>query len=107
MPTLPKKKQTKQYSDRSIGNFYHSTAWRKLRAYHIRHSPLCAECLKVGKITDCTAKGAGVVDHIKPISEGGQPLDLDNLQTLCAKCHAVKTGREVAIRQGRAKYGMD
>jgi 5-methylcytosine-specific restriction protein A len=38
------------------------------------------------------------IDHIKPISEGGEPLDIDNLQTLCKECHAIKTGRETAKR---------
>jgi 5-methylcytosine-specific restriction protein A len=41
------------------------------------------------------------IDHIKPISEGGEPLDIDNLQTLCKECHAIKTGRETAKRKNK------
>ncbi|MCY4508425.1 MAG: HNH endonuclease signature motif containing protein, partial [Acidobacteria bacterium] len=34
------------------------------------------------------------VDHITPISEGGAPFDLANLQSLCRDCHIDKTRRE-------------
>ena len=31
------------------------------------------------------------MDHIRPLSDGGEPFDLDNLQTLCRPCHFDKT----------------
>lgn len=31
-------------------------------------------------------------DHILPVAEGGGECDLSNLQTLCLKCHRVRTG---------------
>lgn len=34
------------------------------------------------------------VDHIIPISRGGHPFRLENLQTLCKECHRLKTERE-------------
>jgi 5-methylcytosine-specific restriction protein A len=37
---------------------------------------------------------AQMVDHIVPINKGGAPLDLNNLQSLCNHCHAVKTARD-------------
>lgn len=31
------------------------------------------------------------VDHIEPIFKGGNPLDINNMQALCPKCHKAKT----------------
>jgi 5-methylcytosine-specific restriction endonuclease McrA len=87
-------KRNKAHDNWSGSPFYVSKAWRKLRAYHISMYPLCVECLKEKKLTDCSAKGAGVVDHIQPIRLGGEALDVGNLQTLCNKHHAAKTARE-------------
>lgn len=35
-----------------------------------------------------------MVDHITPINNGGEPLDSDNLQSLCNTCHARKRSQE-------------
>ena len=35
-----------------------------------------------------------MVDHIKPINKGGSKLDIDNLQSLCNRCHALKSAKE-------------
>ena len=35
-----------------------------------------------------------VVDHVKPIKDGGSPTDWDNLQSLCQTCHNQKTKRD-------------
>jgi 5-methylcytosine-specific restriction protein A len=42
---------------------------------------------------------ADLVDHIVPISAGGEVLDERNLQSLCNACHAVKTQEDIK------KYG--
>ena len=55
----------------------------------LQANPVCEECLRRGLVTEAT-----VVDHIVPINEGGAPLDMSNLQSLCAKCHNIKSGRE-------------
>ena len=103
MPTKPKSvrrpwvaKQTPQpwmqtAEEKQFGNdpFYHSPAWRKLRAWHIAREPLCRECKAKGKVTQ-----GQVVDHIQPRSQGGASLDPDNLQTLCHKCHNRKRAKE-------------
>jgi 5-methylcytosine-specific restriction protein A len=78
----------------SNNKFYHTSEWRKLRAQYIRLNPLCAECERNDKLTDCTGKGAGVVDHIQPIRLGGEALDINNLQTLCTSCHNIKSAKE-------------
>jgi len=43
-------------------------------------------CKKVGRKVP-----ANHIDHIIPISRGGAPLDLANLQSLCLSCHNRKT----------------
>ena len=44
---------------------------------------------------------AAQVDHKKPLSEGG-PNEKENLQALCACCHAMKSLAEARQRAGRA-----
>lgn len=65
--------------------FYSSAQWRKLRSLKLSLNPLCEECERHNLITP-----GQVVDHIIPIEDGGAPLDLTNLQTLCALCHNRK-----------------
>lgn len=70
---------------------YDTRWWRGLRANHLSRNPLCVECLKQGKYTDCTGKGKGVVDHKHEVTKGGSFDDPTNLQTLCTTCHNKKT----------------
>lgn len=69
--------------------FYQSTEWRKLRALKLNEQPLCEECLRNGKLVK-----AQMVDHIIPINRGGAALDIENLQSLCNRCHAIKSAKE-------------
>nr|DAH08110.1 MAG TPA: HNH endonuclease [Caudoviricetes sp.] len=69
--------------------FYQSTAWRKVRAVKLSQDPLCEECARQGM-----AVPAQMVDHIRPINEGGAALDMKNLQSLCHTCHNRKSGQE-------------
>ena len=73
--------------DEDSKKFYNSTAWRKLSALQLKREPLCAECLKAGRI-----QHAEIADHIKPIREGGARLDINNIQSLCRGCHNRKHG---------------
>ncbi|MBN3756058.1 HNH endonuclease [Paraburkholderia sp. Tr-20389] len=66
--------------------------WRAIRARQLRHHPLCAECLRLGHITEATE-----VDHILRLEEGGTDADA-NLQSLCHDCHARKTAKENGAR---------
>lgn len=69
--------------------FYRSTAWRKLRhIYKMRH-PLCRHCMDNGIINPSQE-----IDHVVPISAGGEKLDWSNLQALCKRCHSIKTARD-------------
>lgn len=98
MPNKPpqRKRDVKQYSQGKVGGFYSSSIWIKVRDLKRRLNPICEECERNNIITPYHT-----IDHIKPIAEGGEWLDLDNLQTLCDKCHRVKTAKEVHKRKGR------
>lgn len=51
---------------------------------------LCQMCLKVNRVTSAT-----LVDHIIPIRvDPSRRLDLTNLQSLDAGCHAIKTAQD-------------
>lgn len=71
---------------------------QRMRAELFRDKPLCAKCLEQGLITPATER-----DHIVPLFEGGTD-DRDNIQALCADCHAAKTAAEaLRARRGGAK----
>jgi 5-methylcytosine-specific restriction enzyme A len=75
------------YTDSS---FYRSSAWRELRARKLQMNPYC-EC------DDCNGKKvkADLVDHVKPISLGGLPLDINNLMSMRNHpCHDRKRAKE-------------
>ena len=71
--------------DKKADSFYTSSRWKRLRAWKLSRDPICEICQEVP---------ATVVDHIIPIKQGGHETDIDNLQSLCVKCHAVKSGKE-------------
>lgn len=68
---------------------YSTRRWRRLRLAVLRRHPLCAECLRQGRLTPATQ-----VDHVVPIKRGGSPWDPGNLQPLCASCHSRKTNAQ-------------
>ena len=59
----------------------------------------CVQCGKAGRL-EC--------DHVVPLERGGDPWDMDNLQTLCRNCHIAKTLAEAEARgaatPGRAAW---
>jgi len=55
-------------------------------------NPYCAVC---GRVAD-------VLDHIKPLCDGGALMDRANLQPICRPCHEQKTLAEQAARTGVA-----
>ena len=82
-----------------VTKFYDRPAWKKLRRIQLMHEPLCRYCKSRGRVV-----GATQVDHKKPISKGGAPLDIENLQSLCRSCHSVKTSSD---KTGRLVRGCD
>lgn len=78
-------------SDRLRGNATergYGSRWRAARGRFLRKHPLCAECLRQGKLSPAT-----VVDHVIP-HRGNMQLfwDENNWQALCKRCHDQKTG---------------
>lgn len=63
---------------------YKSARWRKLRESYFQRNPSCVMCGRGGKY----------VDHILPVSQGGDIWDEDNLQTLCPSCNGRKTNAQ-------------
>lgn len=67
----------------------YNASWRIARLRFLRNNPLCAECLRQGRITPAT-----VVDHIIP-HRGDVNLfwNEQNWQSLCKCCHDQKTAK--------------
>lgn len=76
-------------------SIYNSRRWRRLRKLQLSQSPLCELC-QPGPVP------ATQVDHVKPIADGGEAWDMDNLRSLCASCHSRVTA---AAKTGRALTG--
>lgn len=79
--------------------FYKSDAWQQLRSKALeRDNYECQECKRQGKVytdqQDPEKHKRLDVDHIKEIENYPElALELDNLETLCIKCHNKKHGR--------------
>ncbi len=81
--------------DKVSQKFYCSAEWKYARKMKLHRNPLCQECERNGLLTKAT-----MVDHIKPIKQGGSALDMNNLQSLCWSCHSRKSAQE-GSRWGR------
>lgn len=64
--------------------------WKALRLIALRRDGFrCIECRAPGRLE---------VDHIKPVREAPElAFVLENLQSLCPRCHGAKTAREVGL----------
>jgi hypothetical protein len=76
---------------------YNSFAWKRLRAYLFTQDPFCVMCRAQG-ITKAWAH----LDHIIDLADGGEPLDVANLQGLCHSHHSTKTGTSRSHHSGAA-----
>ena len=78
----------KNVRDKESAKFYNSKGWKLLREMALnRDLGLCQHCYKGNKITM-----ADMVDHIVPVKVNWERrLDINNLQSLCNRCHSVKT----------------
>lgn len=72
-------------------------AWASLARRWLRAYPWCGQRLGGvfhGDQSACVRQGrevpAQVVDHIRPLRDGGAPRDLTNLQSLCRSCNVRK-----------------
>lgn len=69
---------------------YFTSRWTRLRMMVLRRDRgLCQECLRNGK-----TETGNQVDHIRAAKHADELFWVqDNLQTLCRKCHTMKTMR--------------
>ena len=80
---LPRSRQT-FCGPRCLRDFFMQTDWQRVRrVVHARDGYTCMECNKL--VGDDYH-----VDHIVPISSGGDEWDLDNLEQLCPACNLKK-----------------
>ena len=70
--------------------------WRDLRRWFLRHNPICMIRVK------CYGAPASEVDHVTPLTLGGNRLDKSNLQSACGDCHKWKTAAVDKPAQARA-----
>ena len=57
---------------------------------------MCEQCEKDGRLTRAT-----MVDHIVELKDGGAAISESNVQSLCWKCHGVKTAEAKQTRERR------
>lgn len=62
--------------------------WQKIKAARLQVNPICQWVEQDG--TGCR-RPATDCDHITPVAEGGEFLDYENTQSLCAPHHTEKT----------------
>ena len=82
-------KRTEANIRKKADPFYKRVKWLKLREYILAIQPYCQECMRNNR-----KKPADVVDHIKPRKTHPElELDSDNMQSLCFRCHQIKTNK--------------
>lgn len=92
MPNMPRKGERipNKVARRSPNrNVYNTRQWKAIARKHKAMYPLCVECEAQGVITP-----SEVTDHIVPINQGGAVWSMDNMQSLCYRHHAKKSGHE-------------
>lgn len=90
MPTLKRRTETNTHRQgKNNRAFYQSSRWHEYSRQYRKKHRLCVMCLEKGKtvLSEC-------VDHIIPITNGGDMWDSINHQALCKSCHSIKTKEE-------------
>lgn len=86
----------RNHDNKEYVSFYKTTAWRHTREQVLlRDYSTCVRCGLSGNI----------VDHIVPSEDDWEDrLNIDNLETLCQRCHNLKTKREwIKKHKGRER----
>lgn len=89
MPNYLKHRHARTRSSYKQNRLYFTAKWKRYRkAYLMRQGGECEHC------GDALPDHMLHLDHIKPLAEGGDPFNTNNLQVLCVSCHGKKTARE-------------
>lgn len=90
MPTISlgkRKPRERTINKNMYQNVYQDKRWVRVRALKFSNNPLCELCLLKGIVTVTQE-----IHHIIPIDvynlDEYLAFDIDNLQSLCTKCHA-------------------
>ncbi|MFF9894962.1 HNH endonuclease [Streptomyces longispororuber] len=78
-----------------------SGRWRTLKRKVTARDHGC--CYRCGAEQPDDPDDGHVLDHVRPISEGGSPTDLDNLGLLCTTCDTIKSKEEALRGAERAR----
>lgn len=91
-------KYNKNKRDKEANAFYHSRRWQQVRNYIFnRDMSMCQIC---GNVT----QNRKIVDHVIRREMCLNPLEINNLWTLCYTCHNIKTkAEETIIKNGDAE----
>ena len=82
--------QGRKRTTNAQNKLYSSKRWRKYRKALIdKQGGKCVEC------GDTPESHKLHIDHIKPLADGGEPYNEQNLQILCVICHGKKTATEM------------
>lgn len=73
----------------------------ELRRRRLADEPLCRDCKAKGRV-----RAADVVDHIKPLCQGGEDEDA-NCRPLCVDCHLARTAEQFGTRPPKPRIGLD
>ena len=100
-----KPKQQQRYTEQkgrteaSRKGFYTSPEWIVIRNKRRQENPLCQRCESLGYVTPMK-----MVDHIQPIEERPDlALSYENTQSLCDRCHSIKTNEDKKAKKMREK----
>ena len=90
----------RKYCSRKHANwwFYHIRCyWNAFRIeIYNRDDYTCQECgFKIKQSERDYSHASWEVDHIKAICLGGMCYDIENVRTLCQKCHRLKTTKDI------------
>ena len=104
-------KPVKSFHEQKADPWYNLPIWKGnpnkpfgsrggIRESVLMRTPYCEKCKENGIVKEVTGKGLGVADHIIPFRSVAKDMqwayftDMNNLQSLCRKCHDSKTGGE-------------
>lgn len=84
-PWNPQRKPWTMAKDKANRDVYDNPRWRKIALRHKAENPICQVCQE---------NPSEETHHVKPINEGGDPYQWDNLLSLCTRCHIEQHKRK-------------